>query len=219
MSQQSKSVSCGDLSASSRSLVVKKMSQLLFLLPQFPGKSVFSRPSGLRVCWLGHPARGRAWAGWGINKFTVRKDARGLSGSCLLLASKYSLSLSWNVKSQELGSILACKSAEWAFRLALVLECPHWGKRVLSKLQRGSLAPAMGIRDRVPTGITCSFALPFSLSSTILEVAGSPYLGSWTRILQVFPAASNNHGTVRDYRDRQTYLPVQDLVLVCLFVS
>lgn len=38
--------------------MVKKMSQLLFLLPHPPEKSVFNRPSGLKVltgasCWGG----------------------------------------------------------------------------------------------------------------------------------------------------------------------
>lgn len=52
-----KSVSCGDLSASSRSPVVKKSLSFssCFLIPQ---KSVFNRPSGLKVltgasCWGG----------------------------------------------------------------------------------------------------------------------------------------------------------------------
>lgn len=49
-------MSCGDLLASSKSLVVEKMSQLLLLLPHPPtGGGMLYRPSGLRML-----TRGRA---------------------------------------------------------------------------------------------------------------------------------------------------------------
>ena len=52
------------------------------------------------------------------------------------------------------------------------------------------------------------------------EVAGSTDFGSWTRIIESpQPSWDSSHETVRGYGNRQTYLPVQDLVLVCSFVS
>lgn len=83
----------------------------------------------------------------------------------------------------------------------------------------------LGPESQVPRGITCFFTLPCSLCSTILgithgEVAGSTDFGSWTRIIESpHPSWDSSHGTVRGYGNRQTYLPVQDLALVCSFVS
>lgn len=160
-----------------------------FLIPQ---KRVCLTDHQVWRCWLGHPARGGAWVGRGINKSTVCKDALGLLDSHLLLTGKYGLSLSWNVKSQELGNILACKLAEWALQLTLVPGYPQGGKSILDK------GPAwlsdtsqwgLGPESQVPRGLTCSFTLPCSLCSTILgithgEEAGSTDFGSWTRIIE-----------------------------------
>ena len=83
----------------------------------------------------------------------------------------------------------------------------------------------LGPESQVPRGITCSFTLPCSLCATILrithgEVAGSTDFGSWTRIIESpQPSWDSSHETVRGYGNRQTCLPVQDLVLVCSFVS
>lgn len=61
--------------------------------------------------------------------------------SHLLLTGKYGLSLSWNVKNQELGNILACKLAEWALQLTLVSGYPQGGKSILDRVQLGSVTP------------------------------------------------------------------------------
>lgn len=64
-----------------------------------------------------------------------------LLDSHLLLTGKYGFSLSWNVKSQELGNILGCKLAEWTLQLASVPGYPQWGKRILDRVQHGSVTP------------------------------------------------------------------------------
>lgn len=44
-------------------------------------------------------------------------------------------------------------------------------------------------------------------------------IGSLDKDYLSLPAISNSHGTITVYRGRQTYPPIQDLVLVCLFAS
>lgn len=171
-------ISCGDLLASSKSLVVEKMSQLLLLLPHTPtGGSMLYRPSGLRML-----TRGRAWMGWGINKSIMCKYALGLSCFHLLLTGKYGLSLSWNVKTQELDRLFGMEVSTVDLSAGFGLGYPHWCRDFFKGSSMAHWHPALGIGASVSGVITYSFALPCPLYSVNLgsshgDTAGFSYLG------------------------------------------
>lgn len=78
------------------------------------------RPSGLRML-----TRLRTQMGWGINKSIVCKYVLGLLCFHLLLAGKYGLSLSLNVKTQELDRLFGMEVSTVGLSAGFGLGYPH----------------------------------------------------------------------------------------------
>lgn len=206
----------------------QKISQLssCFLIPQ---KRVCLTDHQVWRYWLGHPA-GVEPGVVGINKSTMCKDALGLLDSHLLLT--WQAWFSWAEMLKKAKNWVTFWDASWQSgpcswsrsRLSSVRETHSQQGLPACKFSDTSQW-GLGPESQVPRGITCSFTLPCLLCATILrinygEVAGSTdwFLDKDYRVPQ--PSWDSSHETVRGYGNRQTYLPVQDLVLVlCLSLS